>query len=233
MSCDISNIMQQFNDLIDISIKGKAESITRLENGDFQVVWGDQYMVKTKPQAVNMARKKIDNTNTSLDEEGFSLVFGPYLELDDTGETSILIKRMNPERLIKALEIRNRAEDQGTTVMGTLTPEEVEYLRFEQQVREIETQEVVPTSELVLEAVDYTEDIKNGIFREQFRAQPEEFLKFIAEQSYGIVGREISNSAEQQAMEYFGERLVNLSKRVYPITTFVSSDNLPPIIPEC
>src|SRR5688572_28633966 len=132
MSCDISNIMDQFNDLIDTSIKGNAESITKNEAGNFDIIWGDQYMVKNKAQAINMAEKKIETTHKALDDEGFSKVFGPYLELDSSGEESIQIKRIEPVRLMKALEVRNRAEDEGTTVTGTLTEEELEYLKYEQ-----------------------------------------------------------------------------------------------------
>lgn len=240
-SCDIQSILTDFNKIIDTSVKGNADSITQLENGNFQIAWGEQFKVKDRPQALHMAEQKVDSAHKALDKEGFnSKVFGPYLNID-AQEGTIFINRLEPTRLTRALEIRNHSEDQAVGIGEIITDGDRELLHNEPEVPQvIEKFETIDPSEVVPEALTHADEIKNDIYKGMFTSQPEEFLKFVAEQFWSTYlsafeseEKGVGNIHVGRGTDAFPDSIISAAKRLYPKELFIQRNDLPPIQPEC
>jgi len=137
MACDITHILEKLNTTIDTSVKGNAASITQNKQGDFEVRWGEEFRVKTKPQAVHVAEQKVSTAEKLLNEEGFSPIFGPYLDIDKSLTDIVLIKKLDPVRLKKAVELRNQAEEQQQDLENYLTQEDIEFFQQQQEDQQL------------------------------------------------------------------------------------------------
>lgn len=240
MACNLSVILADFNKIMDDSIKGNAESITQMEDGNFQLAWGEQYKVKDRTEAMHVAGQKVATAIKKVDDAGFSKAFGPYLEVDSSSDDFIYIKKISPIRLTRALELRNSAEDQGVTVEELMTDEDRNLIA--PQVEEIDAttkfEEIDPTK-VVPEALTHAEEITNDIYRGMFVASPEEFLKFVAEQFWATyaaafdAAKGVTEIHAGRGADFFPESIISAAKRLYPKELFIQKDNLPPIIPQC
>lgn len=237
MACDISSILADFNKIMDDSIKGNAASITQMEDGNFQIAWGEQYNVKDKNQAVHMAGQKIETATKRVDEAGYSRAFGPFLEADTSGDQYIYIKKIAPVRLIRALELRNQAEDQGVSIEEIMTDEDRNLIAPQvDNFDNITKFEQLDPSKIIPEALKHADEIKNDIYKGMFIASPEEFLKFLAEQYWStFMGAEIDSGIVLGGMgaDFFPDSIMTAARKLYPKSLFIQKDNLPPIIPTC
>ena len=140
MACSIENITKKLDILIYTTIKGNAASIQQEADGNFSILWGSEYKVKTRNQAYAMGQSKIDAVNKKLEEEKFNPTkFGPYLSLDGTLTDRISIIKLTPKKLTQFLEWRNQAEEQERDLQEYLAEKEKEdnKLFFAEQAQDV------------------------------------------------------------------------------------------------
>lgn len=238
MACDISKVLENFNNIIDVSIKGNAASISQDSEGHFHVKWGDEYMVKTKEQAFRMADKKVKTTLGKLEQEGYSQNFGPYLYVDNSLSNEIVINKLAPKRLERALELRNQAEEQQKLVEEIMTEKDKEF--FQQQLDDMailsaqnDNQQELSSS--IDEAMEYVDKL-DGISQIMMRDKPSEYLKFIAEQYWNMRNTRLKGKFEftpGSGLDSIPDEIMEIAKKLYPESVYIKPDDAPPINPEC
>lgn len=235
MACDITNILGQLNSIIDTSIKGSAASISQNQEGNFEVTWGDQFRVKNKAQAVNMAEQKVSSTNKLLDKEGFSPSFGPYLDIDKSLTDMVMINKIDPIRLKRAVEMRNEAEEREQDLEDYLTQEDLEF--FQQQESDqalLEAQEKeIDEPSLLDEALTHADKL-TGMNKDMFKIDPREFLKFAAEQYWNMRGLRKAGVFDFEAgtgLDAIPDEIMDIAKKMFPNS--IQPDGLPAINLDC
>lgn len=235
MACSIENILEKLNTTIDTSIKGNAASIKQNTEGNFEIVWGEQFRVKNKPQAINMAEQKVSTVNKLLDKEGFSPSFGPYVDIDRTLNDIVLIYKIEPIRLKRAVELRNEAEEREQDLSDYMTQEDLEFFRQQQVDTQLLEQQETPIEEpsLLDEALLHTDKL-NGMYKTMFTSNPREFLKFMADQYWGM--KNVRKAGEYDftggtGLDAFPDELMDIAKKMFPNP--IQSEGLPPLQLDC
>lgn len=236
MACSLENILGQLNTIIDTSIKGTATSIKQNAEGNFEIVWGEQYRVKNKGQAIHMAEQKISTVNKLLDKEGFAPSFGPYVDIDRTLTDMVLIYKLDPVRLKRAIEVRNEAEEREQDLEDYLTQEDIEFFQQQNVDSQLLEQQETPIEEpsLIDEALTHIDKLSNGIYREMFKTSPQEFLKFVADQYWGMKNQRKTGSFDFEGgtgLDAIPDEIMDIAKKMFPNP--IQSEGLPPIQLDC
>ncbi len=142
MACDIRKIVDKLHAVIDTSVKGSAMAITQKDDGNFSVIWGDSFRIKTRAQAVHAAEQKVDTAHKKADEAGFNhKIFGPYLAIDTSPENEIVIKKLPTTKLERALEIRNEASEKEKAISEIMSEQDREFFDAQRADNELLNQQ--------------------------------------------------------------------------------------------
>lgn len=110
MACNIETMKLKVNGIIERIVQGNATSVVSGKK-EYTISYGKQYEVKNRPDAYNMAIKRIAAVDKALAEEDINpAVFGPFLTLNQTNPNKIVLEKTGYPRLIRAYEIKNDAE---------------------------------------------------------------------------------------------------------------------------
>lgn len=85
--------------------------------------------------------------------------------------------------------------------------------------------------------IDENKGKMDPMSRMMIEGSPIEFLKYIAEQSYGVSPREDGTYAiiadEKNPPQYGVKEILNIAQEMFPKSDYIKPMNLPPIEPEC
>jgi hypothetical protein len=175
----------------------------------------------------------VDTAHKKADEAGFNhKVFGPYLAIDTSPENEIVIKKLPTTKLERALEIRNEASEKEKAISEIMSEQDKEFFDAQRADTEILNEQ---NDNKDVDVASLKEGIKSDMFRKMFEDNPQEFLKFVAEQFYGVANGQFTNTeAPTDALvSSFGEKVLEAAFEAYPLESLLIPEGLPAIYPSC
>lgn len=161
MPCDTQKIREQINNIIDTSINTGAKSIIQTSPNEFVIRYGNNYKVKNRNQAYNMAVSKVNTVNRMLTDANYNPnSFGPYVTINTSYSDTIIINKTNFDKLIQALELRNRAESEDRELQELLNDELLRDAENRQEVERVNNLgEVITNTKPISEYTDQEIDL--------------------------------------------------------------------------